>query len=260
MTGGSAGGEVRNCPRWVSGCSRHDPEAHYSMKRGFAWLGYKVHVTRTCDDGAAHLITHVETCPSIQPDMASTSGIHERLAARASSRPSVNSGYVDAALLVSSRRDHGVSLEGPVRGVADRQARMGQGYEQRHFTIDWEHERVACRRAGASATWRTERGKDGSPRIQAVFSRADCRACTARMFSPTVWWHEGCRNSGDVAIGRRSALSCPPGASSPCTLPATTPSTSMPPDLRPHAAHLPRGGNGAVACGDGGGLKKSPTP
>jgi transposase len=162
--------------------SPHDPEAHYSMKRGFAWLGYKVHVTETCDDGAAHLITHVETCPAIQPDMASTSGIHERLAAKGllPAEHFVDSGYVDAALLVSSRRDHGVSLEGPVRGVADRQARMGQGYEQRHFTIDWEHERVTCPQGRTSATWRTERGKDGSPRIQAVFSRADCRACTAR--------------------------------------------------------------------------------
>ena len=57
---------------------------------------------------------------------------------------------------------------------------MEQGYEQRHFTIDWEHERVTCPQGRTSATWRTERGKDGSPRIQAVFSRADCRPCTAR--------------------------------------------------------------------------------
>src|SRR3712207_2190643 len=62
--------------------SPHDPEAHYSMKRQLAWLGYKVHVTETCDGEAAHLITHVQTFPAMRPDMASTADIHEKLAAK----------------------------------------------------------------------------------------------------------------------------------------------------------------------------------
>jgi transposase len=37
--------------------SPYDPEAHFSMKRHLSWTGYKVHVTETCDDDAAHLIT-----------------------------------------------------------------------------------------------------------------------------------------------------------------------------------------------------------
>jgi len=62
--------------------SPHDPEAHFSMKRQLSWVGYKVHVTETCDDDTAHLITHVETCPAMQPDMRSTAGIHDSLAAK----------------------------------------------------------------------------------------------------------------------------------------------------------------------------------
>jgi transposase len=185
-------------PRWRAGAelppvgervqSPHDPEAHFSMKRQLAWLGYKVHVTEACDDDAAHLITHVETCAAMRPDMASTAGIHARLAAKGlpPAEHFVDSGYVDAGLLASSPRDHGISLEGPVRGVADQQARLGQGYERRHFTIDWEQERVTCPQGKTSATWRTERDEDGSPRIQAVFSRIDCRACAARaLCTPT---------------------------------------------------------------------------
>jgi transposase len=162
--------------------SPHDPEAHYSMKRQLGWLGYKVHVTETCDGDAAHLITHVKTCPAMQPDMASTADIHESLAAKGllPAEHFVDSGYVDAGLLVSSRRDHGVSLEGPVRGVSSQQAEAGQGYGLSRFVIDWEREQVTCPQGKTSTTWRVERGKDGSPRIQAVFSRADCRACTAR--------------------------------------------------------------------------------
>jgi transposase len=160
--------------------SPYDPEAHFSMKRQFGWTGYKVHVTEACDDDAAHLITHVMTCPSMRPDMASTAEIHERLAAKGL-RPAehfVDSGDVDAELLASSRRDHGLSLEGPVRGVS---SRVGPGYELRHFAIDWDRERVTCPQGKTSVSWRTIRvAADGSPRIQALFSRSDCRACPAR--------------------------------------------------------------------------------
>ena len=62
--------------------SPYDPEMHYSTKRQMEWSGYKVHVTETCDEGAAHLVTHVMTCPAMQPDMASTAEIHECLAAK----------------------------------------------------------------------------------------------------------------------------------------------------------------------------------
>src|SRR3954453_11556843 len=153
-------------PRWRAGSelppvgerlqSPYDPEAHYSTKRQMEWSGYKVHVTETCDEDAAHLVTHVVTCPAMRPDMASTAGIHERLAAKGllPSEHFVDSAYVDAALLVGSQRDHGVSLEGPVRGVANQHTRAGQGFEQRDFTIDWEHEQVICPQGNVSVTWR----------------------------------------------------------------------------------------------------------
>ncbi len=41
-----------------------------------------MHVAETCDDDAAHLATQMATCPAMQPDMAATAGIDERLAAK----------------------------------------------------------------------------------------------------------------------------------------------------------------------------------
>src|ERR671910_2490536 len=153
--------------------------AHVSLKRQFGWTGYKVHVTEACDDDAAHLITHVMSRPAMRPDRASTAEIHERLAAKGllPSEHFVDSGYADAGLLAGSRRDHGLSLEGPVRGVS---SRVGPGYELRHFTIDWDGERVTCPRGKTSVSWRTIRAADGAPRIEALFSRTDCRVCPAR--------------------------------------------------------------------------------
>jgi len=99
--------------------SPYDPEAHDSTKRQTEWSGYKVHLTETCDENAAHLVTHVMTCPAMQPDMASTADIHTCLADKGllPAEHVVDAGDVDVALLVSRQRDHGVSLEGPVRAV-----------------------------------------------------------------------------------------------------------------------------------------------
>lgn len=62
-------------PRWRAGTelppvgerlqSPYDPEAHCSTKRQMEWSGCKVHVTETCDEDAAHLVTHVRTCPAM---------------------------------------------------------------------------------------------------------------------------------------------------------------------------------------------------
>jgi transposase len=184
--------EENGPPRWRAGAelppvgerlqSPYDPEAHYSTKRQMEWSGYKVHVTETCDEDAAHLIAHVLTCPAMQPDMASTAEIHQCLADKGllPAEHFVDAGYVDAALLVGSQRDHGVSLEGPVRAVARRQGEAEQAYEQRHFAIDWERQQVTCPQGKTSVTWRLGLDDVGAPRICAVFSRTDCGACAVR--------------------------------------------------------------------------------
>jgi transposase len=158
--------------------SPYDPQAHFSMKRQFGWTGYKVHVTETCDDDAAHLITDVKTCPSMLPDMTSTAGIHERLAAKGllPAEHFVDAAYVDADLLAQSHRDHGVSLEGPVRGIT---TRAQDGFALTDFTIDWKAQQVSCPQGKKSVSWRTINTPSG-PRIQAQFSRTECGDCTVR--------------------------------------------------------------------------------
>ena len=119
--------------------SPYDPQMHYSTKRKLEWSGcYKVHVTETCDPRSAHLITHVETRPAMEPDTSATATIHKRLAIRGllPAKHFVDSGYVDADLLVSSRRDHGVSLEGSVRKISTWASRAGGGYDMPNFKID----------------------------------------------------------------------------------------------------------------------------
>ena len=74
--------------------SPYDLEARYSLKRGMAWIGYKVHVTETCDDDTPHVITHVETTPATTPDDKMLDTIHAALAehARLPQEPTLSSG------------------------------------------------------------------------------------------------------------------------------------------------------------------------
>ena len=82
--------------------SPYDPEATFGNKRSTTWIGYKVHVTETCEPDQVHLITHVETTPAVAADVDQTAPIHAALAAKGllPGDHLLDAGYVDAELLV----------------------------------------------------------------------------------------------------------------------------------------------------------------
>src|SRR4051794_6118595 len=62
--------------------SPYDVAARSGCKDEQRWVGYKVHLTETCDDDSPHLITHVETTPATATDEAALAPIHEALKQR----------------------------------------------------------------------------------------------------------------------------------------------------------------------------------
>jgi transposase len=87
-------------------------------KRETRWTGYKVHVTETCEEESPHLITHVATTAATTTDEAMTETIHAELS-RASLTPRqhlLDTGYITAPILVSSRQQYGIEVIGPARG------------------------------------------------------------------------------------------------------------------------------------------------
>jgi transposase len=48
--------------------SPYDTDARYRTKREIQWVGYKAHLTETCDENRPHLIVNVETTPATTPD------------------------------------------------------------------------------------------------------------------------------------------------------------------------------------------------
>lgn len=104
-------------PAAITIISPYDLEARYGQKRGNSWLGYKVHLTETCDDDSVHLITHVETTTAAVPDNQALDSIHAALGEKEllPGQHLVDAGYPDGENIVDSQGDYQVTLFGPVR-------------------------------------------------------------------------------------------------------------------------------------------------
>jgi transposase len=162
--------------------SPYDPDARYSKKRSTSWVGYKVHLTQTCDPDRPHLITHVETTIATTPDDGVVSAIHDDLASK-TLLPELHladGGYVTASLLVDSQKHYQVDLYGPARANFHWQAREAKGFAVDDFQIDWAQQQAICPAAHVSSSWTPALDNRGKPVIKVKFSVKDCKPCPVR--------------------------------------------------------------------------------
>jgi transposase len=190
--------------------SPYDLDARWGVKRDTFWLGYKLHVTETCDDqprcgcpgdGGAGRRGHEEDCPApafpnlitcvattdaTVTDNQMTGVIDDDLAGKtlAPGRHYVDSGYLSAALVVAEAARHGIALIGPLLADTSAQARAGRGYARADFAIDYDAQAVTCPQGKTSVSWTpcTQRGTDA---IVATFSADDCGPCPVRSLCTT---------------------------------------------------------------------------
>jgi Transposase DDE domain len=162
--------------------SPYDPEVHYAKKRTTTWIGYKVHLTETCDDGRPHLITHVETTPAPVVDRDALRHVHAALAAvdLLPGTHLVDAAYVDADQLIASERDHGVALLGPTPKDQQWQARTQGAFGIRDFTLDWDREVATCPAGHESASWTADHNQ-GRTVMRIRFSTTDCKPCPLKL-------------------------------------------------------------------------------
>ena len=159
-----------------------DLDAHLGRKHTTAWVGYKVHLTETCEDDAPNLITHVETTAAPTADGEVTPRVHRALYDK-QLLPEVHivdTGYLDAELLVTTRAEFGVQLLGPTRHDHRWQSRAAAGFGLEHFTIDWEHRRAICPEGHTSSEWTPRMDNRGNDSIYIRFAPSDCGPCPSR--------------------------------------------------------------------------------
>ena len=163
-------------------CSPYDPAARYSTKRDISWVGYKVHLSETCDPETPHVITNVETTPASTPDDNMVAVVHQSLKQRAllPSEHLVDKGYTDSHVLVDSQQQHGVTIVGPVADDPSWQARSEDGLTKSQFLVDWDQQVVTCPAGRQSISWLPNTWPENGMEFEVRFARKDCTPCELR--------------------------------------------------------------------------------
>lgn len=162
--------------------SPYDVEARWSTKREQEWVGYKVHLTETCEPDQPHLMTEVTTTPATTPDDNMLAPIHEKRAARdlLPAEHLVDKGYTSADVLVAAQADYGVQIVGPVAADSSWQARAKTGFAKAQFQVDWERKIVTCPQGKESLSWKANTYLATGVVWEARFAKAACLPCPSR--------------------------------------------------------------------------------
>lgn len=162
--------------------SPYDVEARYSTRRATEWMGYKVILTETCDDSLPHLITNVETTSATEQDVTLTAQVHRSLEAKQllPAEHLMDSGFIDAELLVQAQDDLGITICGPVKKDVRWQAHQEGGFVLSDFQINWENRTVICPQGKVSTAW-SEQSNAYYPLVNQIkFKSSDCNPCPVR--------------------------------------------------------------------------------
>jgi transposase len=162
--------------------SPYEPEARYATKRDRSWIGYKVHLSESCDDDRPHLLTHIETTIAPATDVEQLAAVHQGLAERdlLPGEHLVDAGYVRGPNLVASQRDHQIDLVGPIYEDRQWQAKAQQGFDAAHFQVDWDARQATCPQGKLSVRWCEMDTARGRAMVAISFSAADCMVCPTR--------------------------------------------------------------------------------
>ena len=187
-------------PAHVRISSPYDGDARWGAKKDLHWLGYKLHISETCDDPPAcgcppppaasgrcahdvrpNLVTCVMTTRATVCDTEMTTPVSAALAGRdlAPGRHYLDTGYASALSILDAARLAGITLVTPLRADGSRQARAGSGYDLTAFAIDYDARTATCPQGKTAAGWTPARAA-GRDVIVVRFGITTCRPCPVR--------------------------------------------------------------------------------
>lgn len=174
------GKERAACAALIS--SPYDTEARYSTKRSVSWVGYKVHLTETCDRTRPNLITDVLTTVATSPDENKLPVIQAALKQRnlLPSEHLVDAGYTDAGVLATGQHTYGVTVTAPVTPDPSWQLAQNTGFDKTQFVIDWEAQVVTCPAGKQSHSWLPSTRPQDRCAYSVRFAKKDCHPCPHR--------------------------------------------------------------------------------
>lgn len=154
----------------------HDPGVRVGQKRGQGWIGEKVHVTETAEDGEERFLTDVTTANASSADVEALPEIRQHLQAE-DLRPDeqyTDAGYLSGKQLADSRAA-GIELLGPA--LLDTSP---NGFKIADFQINRTDKEAICPAGQPAVKWSERTTRDGSGAVNIQFAAETCATCPLR--------------------------------------------------------------------------------
>jgi transposase len=161
--------------------SPYETQARVGCKGNMTWLGYRTHLTETCEADLPEVIVQVQTTVAPITDVEQLHPIQQDLL-KHGLRPRehlVDGGYLDSEQMLASAQ-LGIEVHGPALSDQSWQARAPGGYTLKAFAVDWQQQTVHCPQGHQSQSWQVaKRGKQAGS-ITVLFARETCEHCPVR--------------------------------------------------------------------------------
>ena len=190
----SQSGEVKWLPPGAAppsserSASPYDPETHFCQKRDTTWVGYKVHMTETCDPDLPGLITHVLVTNATLADIRAVPLVHSALEKKQllPDRHLMDAGYTSIEIMQATRSQYNVEMVGPTHQSSSWQDGTPEAYGVDRFRIDWEKKEVYCPQNFLSRSWYELVNKQGASFIRVEWNQRTCERCPVRSLCTTA--------------------------------------------------------------------------
>jgi hypothetical protein len=161
--------------------SPYDTDAHYCVKNGLEWSGYRAHLTECCDRDRPEIVVHATATIAPVQDGTLLDQIHTDLAALhlLPDEHLVDAAYPTPARIAHARAAHAVTLTGPISSASGRTAPPDPAFSKAAFTADWDTRSLTCPMGHKSLPWKTLT-LNQRPYLQASFPADTCRTCPQR--------------------------------------------------------------------------------
>jgi transposase len=161
--------------------SPYETDARVGCKGNKTWLGYRTHLTETCEADLPEVIVQVQTTPAPINDVEQVQSIQQHLL-KQGLRPReqlVDGGYLDSEQMLASAQ-LGIEVHGPALSDQSWQARTPGGYTLQAFALDWQQQTVRCPQGHQSQSWQVARRGKQAGNITVLFARETCEHCPVR--------------------------------------------------------------------------------
>ncbi len=161
--------------------SPYETDARIGCKGNKTWLGYRSHVTETCEADLPEVIVQVQTTVAPVNDVDQLLPIQQDLLKQGLQprEQLVDGGYLESEQMLQSAK-LGIQVHGPALSDQSWQARTPGGYTLKEFEVDWQQQMVRCPQGHQSQSWQESlRGKQAGS-INVLFARETCENCPVR--------------------------------------------------------------------------------